>query len=374
MPRMAESVDAHLRRRPTARARRWVGSILGGEVVATRRLKGGISTNTRAVTVARSDGSTRKAVLRTFVGPGWITAEPDLAAREAALLQVLEGAGVPAPRLLGVDAEGEASGSISLLMTLEPGRPVNDPVDRRPWIAGLVDAVGRVHAVAPSADPQPAGPSQAHRAPRHARRDRSATACRSTRSSGRRSCGTGPAWPARHRRCCTTTTTRATSCGPAVGSRASSTGPAPGFGQPASDVCYLRQDVSLVCGPGGRATRWWRPTRRPAARPVPDRPFWDLLAATRAKGAEEWWWGSYADFGLPVTLAEVRSRLDALIAAAPSPTWADADALAGAARRAAATVPAPCGCSSTARAPAFQAGGAGSIPVTRSSPSPRNDA
>ena len=34
--------------------------------------------------------------------------------------------------------------------------------------------------------------------------------------------------------------------------------------------------------------------------------------------------------------------------------------------------PAPSGCSSTARAPAFQAGGAGSIPVTRSSPPPRN--
>ena len=32
-----------------------------------------------------------------------------------------------------------------------------------------------------------------------------------------------------------------------------------------------------------------------------------------------------------------------------------------------------CGCSSTARAPAFQAGGAGSIPVTRSSPPSRNN-
>ena len=118
-------------------------------MVATRRLKGGLSTNTRAVTVARPDGTTRKAVLRTFVDLGWITAEPDLAAREAALLEVLERAGVPAPRLLGVDADGEASGSISLLMTLEPGRPVNDPADRRPWIAGLVEALGQVHAVAP---------------------------------------------------------------------------------------------------------------------------------------------------------------------------------------------------------------------------------
>ena len=85
-----------------------------------------------------------------------------------------------------------------------------------------------------------------------------------------------------------------------------------GFGQPASDVCYLRQDVSLVCGlaAGDEVVAAYEAA---SGAGVPDRPFWDLLAATRAKGAEEWWWGSYADFGLPVTLAEVRSRLDALI-------------------------------------------------------------
>lgn len=69
---MTSAVEPRLRQRPTARARRWVGQVLGGEVVATRRLKGGISTNTRAVTIERPDGTRRRAVLRTFNDDGWI--------------------------------------------------------------------------------------------------------------------------------------------------------------------------------------------------------------------------------------------------------------------------------------------------------------
>ena len=104
-----------------------------------------------------------------------------------------------------------------------------------------------------------------------------------------------------------------------------------GFGQPASDVCYLRQDVSLVSGldAGDEVLAAYEAA---SGGPVPDRPFWELLAATRAKGAEEWWWGSYVDFGLPVTLAQVRTRLDQLIARALA-DWADAVTLVGASRR-----------------------------------------
>jgi aminoglycoside phosphotransferase (APT) family kinase protein len=311
---MTAPVAQHLRQRPTARARRWVGSILGGEVVATRRLKGGISTNTRAVTVARPDGSTRKAVLRTFVGPGWITAEPDLAAREAALLEVLEGAGVPAPRLLGVDAYGEVSGSIALLMTLEPGRPVNDPEDRRPWIAGLVEALTLVHAVAPPSIPNlrdQAGRIELHGA--EARPLRYGTQVDEHLWSQ-----VVRYWPGVARKAPTLlhddyhpgnilwSRGRLTSVVDWTGA---------GFGQPASDVCYLRQDVSLVSGldAGDEVLAAYEAA---SGGPVPDRPFWDLLAATRAKGSEEWWCGSYADFGLPVTLAQVRDRLDRFVARA----------------------------------------------------------
>ena len=226
-PRMAAPVAPHLRQRPSARARRWVGQQLGGEVVATRRLKGGISTSTRAVTVERPDGTRRHAVLRTFVRDGWLTAEPDLAAREAALLEVLERAGVPAPRLLGVDADGAESGSVCLIMTLERGRPVHAPADRRRWIAGLVDAMLRVHECRrrPSrtcATSAPASTSTSRR------RRPSATGCRSTPRSGLSSRSTGRWSPSGPPPSCTTTTTRATCSGRAAASPASSTGPAPG--------------------------------------------------------------------------------------------------------------------------------------------------
>ncbi len=313
-PTTAATVDAHLRKRPTARARRWVGSVLGGEVVATRRLKGGLSTNTRAVTVARPDGTTRKAVLRTFVDLDWITAEPDLAAREAALLEVLERAGVPAPRLLGLDADGEASGSTSLLMTLEPGRPVNDPTDRRPWIAGLVEALGQVHAVAPPPIPNlrdQAGRIDLHGSEARPRRygmlvDEELWA------------RVVQHWP-RVARPAPTLLHDDYHPGNVLWSRGRLTSivdwTGAGFGQPASDVCYLRQDVSLVSGleAGDEVLAAYEAAN---GGPVPDRPFWDLLAATRAKGAEDWWWGSYVDFDLPVTLVQVRTRLDQLIARA----------------------------------------------------------
>jgi aminoglycoside phosphotransferase (APT) family kinase protein len=308
---MTSTVDPHLRQRPTARARRWVGAILGGDVVATRRLKGGISTNTRAVTIELPDGSRQYAVLRTFADDGWIAAEPDLAAREAALLEVLERAGVPAPRLLGVDADGSASGSISMLMTLEPGRPVNDPADRRSWIAGLIDALCRVHDVAPPAIPN--------------LRDQTARLDLHTRETAPRRYGMtvepelwatiAELWPtvARHDARLLHDDYHP---GNVLWSRGRLTSivdwTGAGFGDPASDVCYLRQDVTLVAGPeaGDEVLAAYEATTGTA---VPDRPFWDLLAATRAKGAERDWWGSYADFGLPVTLAEVEARCERFI-------------------------------------------------------------
>ena len=82
-----------------------------------------------------------------------------------------------------------------------------------------------------------------------------------------------------------------------------------------SDACYLRLDVSLVSGleAGDEVLAAYEAA---TGSPVPDRPFWDLLAAARAKGAERLWWGSYADGGLSVSLRDVEDRLDRFIARA----------------------------------------------------------
>ena len=317
MPRMAESVDAHLRRRPTARARRWVGSILGGEVVATRRLKGGISTNTRAVTVARPDGSTRKAVLRTFVGPGWITAEPDLAAREAALLEVLERRGCTRAaaarrrcRRRGVGFDLPADDARAGSAGERPGRPA--PLDRRP---------GRRLGPGPRrgapTHPQPAGPSRPHRPPRAGGRPAA------LRHAGRRG-ALGPRRAALAPR------------GPAAADAAARRlppGQRPVVPRPAHQ--HRRLDRR-------RASASQRPTSATSARTcpssagleagdevlaayeaasgatVPDRPFWDLAGGHPRQGSRGAGGGAATSTSAcPVTLAEVRSRLDRLIAPRP---------------------------------------------------------
>lgn len=309
-----DTLDPQLRRRPTAAVRRWVGAALGGEVMATRRLAGGISSATRAVTVDRTDGTRVRAVLRTFVDEEWLAAEPDLAAREGAVLQLLEQAGVRAPRLLAVDPDGAATGAVCLLMTLEPGRPVNDPADRRPWIAGLVDALGEIHALAPP--PIPGLRDQYARLDLHTQQAR----------PQRHGLEVDPElWEHVARRWPTVSRRPATMIhddfhpGNVLWSRGRLTSvvdwTGAGVGEPEADACYLRLDVSLVSGldAGDEVLAAYEAA---AGAPVADRPFWDLVAAVRAKGAAHLWWGSYVDTGLAVTLPEVEQRLDGFIARA----------------------------------------------------------
>lgn len=88
---------------------------------------------------------------------------------------------------------------------------------------------------------------------------------------------------------------------------------APGVGQAASDACYLRLDVSLVRGlAAGDAVL--AAYEAAMGEPVPDRPFWDLLSATRAVGIADAWYESWVDFGIPgLTLPLVEERLHAVV-------------------------------------------------------------
>jgi len=56
---------------------------------------------------------------------------------------------------------------------------------------------------------------------------------------------------------------------------------------------------------------------RALAEPVPDRPFWDLLAASRAVGIADAWHASWVDFGIAdLPLVTVEERLDRFVARA----------------------------------------------------------
>ena len=89
------------------------------------------------------------------------------------------------------------------------------------------------------------------------------------------------------------------------------------YKRPTSDES-TRLDVSLVRGldAGDEVLAVYEAI---TAEPVPDRPFWDLLAATRCVGIADAWHASWVDFGITdLSLALVEERLAAFVARALS--------------------------------------------------------
>lgn len=294
----------------SAEDRAWAGRALGGRVASVRRLKGGISAQTVLVVVERSDGSRDRAVLRRL-SDDWIAAEPDIVSREAALLDELAGRGIPAPKHLAHDPIGP------LLMTYEPGRPVHLPKDDAAFTSALVDSLIRIHAGGP---PCSTGHrDQAARLDAHVQEE-------SPRRSG---VDVDPVlwshvrrlWPSIERRS-PTLIHDDYHPGNVLWHRGRISAivdwTAPGVGQAAADACYLRLDVSLVRGlEAGDAVL--AAYEAAMGEPVSDRPFWDLLAATRCVGIADAWYESWLDFGIPgITLPAVEERLAAFVARALS--------------------------------------------------------
>lgn len=68
-------------------------------------------------------GVRRKLILRRYIDLDWLRQEPDLAEREAKVLQLLEDApGLRTPKLVAVDPHGKELGWPTVLMTRLPGR------------------------------------------------------------------------------------------------------------------------------------------------------------------------------------------------------------------------------------------------------------
>jgi aminoglycoside phosphotransferase (APT) family kinase protein len=288
--------------------RAWIGAQLGGRVVATRRLKGGISAQTRRVVVERPDGSRVQAVHR-LVKAEWRVAEPGLVDREAALLEELEARGVPAPRLIDHQSDG------GLLMTLEPGRPVHQPRDLRRHAAGLVDAAVAIHA---------GGPSKVDGLRRQVPQLASDV---EDPAPWRHGLPVDPDHWAHVVRLWPHVTPRTDTLihddyhpGNVLWSRGRVTAvvdwTGAGLGQAAADITYLALDVSLVLGlEAGDLV--YEAYRAATGEEVPDRPFWEVFSAARAVGAAHLWHGSWLDFGLTdLRLPVVEERLEGFVARA----------------------------------------------------------
>ncbi|MDK0520152.1 phosphotransferase [Streptomyces sp. ML-6] len=126
----------------------WVGKQLapGERIESVRRLRGGWTSWMRRLDISGPGGG-RSLVLRSFVKPFYVRHAPGLLTREADVLRLLAGTGVPAARPVAVDAVGEHCDHPSLLMTLLPGEVRVDDAgaaERAGLLAGQLAAVHRV--------------------------------------------------------------------------------------------------------------------------------------------------------------------------------------------------------------------------------------
>ncbi|WP_405538087.1 alpha/beta fold hydrolase [Streptomyces sp. NBC_00075] len=135
--------------------RAWVAKQLpaGAAVRDSRTLYGGWSSQMRRLTL--DDGS--GVVLRSFVKPFFRYHGPGLLAREADVMTLLAAReGVPAPRLIAVDADAEHCDHPSLLMSLLPGRvrvdASEEDLERR--LDLLAGQLVRIHEVVPEKLPR----------------------------------------------------------------------------------------------------------------------------------------------------------------------------------------------------------------------------
>lgn len=95
----------------------WVADHAGAAVTAAAPMTGGYSS--RMLGLTHEDG--RRTVLRQLVLQPWRRHAVGLLNREAGVQRMLSGSPVVAPAPLAVDADGEATGDPSLLMTRLPG-------------------------------------------------------------------------------------------------------------------------------------------------------------------------------------------------------------------------------------------------------------
>ncbi|MEW1795177.1 phosphotransferase family protein [Streptomyces niveus] len=118
------------------------------------RLRGGWTSEMRRLDIRGPKGR-RSLVLRSFVKPFYVRHAEGLLTREASVQRLLEATGVPAARLVAVDATAEHCDHPSLLMTLLPGtvRLTDEGSDRRAEL--LARQLVGIHRVRVSEETRP---------------------------------------------------------------------------------------------------------------------------------------------------------------------------------------------------------------------------
>lgn len=131
---------------PSDAALNWVARSIApdAKVSSVRRLTGGVTSAMHAISVADAQGRHHRCVLRRWVDDH-ANDGPELVLREARILERLEGTDIPAPRLLGTDANGEESQESALLMSYLDGHVELTPKDSKDWLIQIASMLVRIH-------------------------------------------------------------------------------------------------------------------------------------------------------------------------------------------------------------------------------------
>jgi aminoglycoside phosphotransferase (APT) family kinase protein len=119
-------------------------------LMAARPLAGGVSAEVTALDIAYPDGRAETLVLRRH-GAADLARDPDIAAHEFRLLQVLQAAGVPAPTPLHLDTSGTILPTPWLLQSFVDGDTEDVPADPDDHMRQLAEALAAIHRV-PASD------------------------------------------------------------------------------------------------------------------------------------------------------------------------------------------------------------------------------
>jgi aminoglycoside phosphotransferase (APT) family kinase protein len=131
--------------RPNPETRAWVGDIVGGRVVAARRLTGGTTSVVQSMTVEDARGRREHVVLRRYTQPD-TEKTPSFIEQEARTLTQLTGTRILAPRLIAADPSGEHTGGVpALVMTQLPGRLDLAPRELERFIRQMAEQLARIH-------------------------------------------------------------------------------------------------------------------------------------------------------------------------------------------------------------------------------------
>jgi aminoglycoside phosphotransferase (APT) family kinase protein len=116
------------------------------KLLRTWELQGGISARVTALEIERPDGHTKKMVVRQH-GDVDLKHNPNIAADEFELLQLLQSVGVAAPMPYHLDQSGEIFSTPYLVIAYIEGKTEFAPSDVPDFILQLSTQLSRIHAV-----------------------------------------------------------------------------------------------------------------------------------------------------------------------------------------------------------------------------------